>query len=343
MTQPRFSPRPALICVALVALLGNGTEVVAQNTQIRGFADVALRASDRDAENPSFDLGQVDLFIRSRLADNFNFFAEITFEQHHGEWEVDVERVRFDWIATPYMTVQAGVQHTPLGVWNTDFHHGTLMQPTIDRPVLFKFHGRGPFKLHTTGIAITGTDLGSAHLAYDVMVGNGIGADTNSDNDDSKSVTARLYSQVNQNTRLGGAWYTSHISAGVEDQAHVALTDPVRMNVFEVFATHSGNRVELMAEYAHARNKGAAGTSTSNGFYVYGGIPMGRAIPYVMVESMDFPLDDPYFAANDVSKLIAGFRWDAAATTAIKWEVRRIQSGLVGDAFEFAMQWSIAY
>ena len=343
MIRPTFHPCTAWLGATLVALLCMVTEGMAQETLIRGFADVTYRASDRDEESGSFGLGQLDLYVSSQISERIRFLSEIVFEYDEG-WLVDVERIEVEYTANRYLSVQAGKRHSPIGIWNTEYHHGALMQPTIDRPLMFRFEDEGgALPIHTTGLSISGSNVGTAHLAYDVMVGNGIGSTPTSDNNEAKSVTARLFSQVTPGTRLGGSWYTDHISAGSESLAGGVLTDPLRMNLFEFFGTYSGPQLELMGEYLHARNKGAASTTTSNAFYAYGGLRLGRAVPYVMLESMGLDASDPYFAANDIDQLVVGFRWDLDATAVLKAEVHRLHSTLFGDATEFAIQVAIAY
>ena len=163
------------------------------------------------------------------------------------------------------------------------------------------------------------------------------------DNDESKSVTARLYSQVNTFTRLGATWYTDHISAGAEGLGGLTVTDPVRMNLYEVFGSYMGPRIEFLAEWLHARNEAAGATTTSNAFYLYAGVRIGRAVPYIMAESLNFADGDPYYDdADDVDQVVFGFRWDAAAAIALKSEIRRVDLGHV-KATEFAVQAAVAF
>jgi hypothetical protein len=48
--------------------------------QIRGFSDVTLHASDLSGDKPAFAIGQLDLFITSRLSEKLSVLAELVLE-----------------------------------------------------------------------------------------------------------------------------------------------------------------------------------------------------------------------------------------------------------------------
>src|SRR5882762_9184287 len=83
------------------------------------------------------------------------------------------------------------------------YHHGTLMQPTAQRPDMYVFEDDGGIlPVHTTGALFAGRDLTPAHLGFDVMIGNGVGATPISDNNPAKSVTVAVHSQVTAALRV---------------------------------------------------------------------------------------------------------------------------------------------
>ncbi len=148
----------------------------AQETRIRGFADITYDVADDD-RNGQFGVGQYDLFFSSRVADRLSFLSEIVFEAADDGFIVDVERVQAEYEVSPSFRVAVGRQHTTIGYWNPEFHHGALLEPTIDRPIIFLFEDEGGIlATHIVGIRISGHEIGSVGLGYDVAVGNGIGA-----------------------------------------------------------------------------------------------------------------------------------------------------------------------
>src|SRR5665647_1763752 len=74
----------------------------AQNTQIRGFADVL---ATYEKGKTSFGFDEQDLFITYNIQGNNNIII--------------------------------GKIHTPLNYWNDTYHHGRFFFPTIERPLIF--------------------------------------------------------------------------------------------------------------------------------------------------------------------------------------------------------------
>src|SRR6266852_2183775 len=92
--------------------------------QIRGFGDVDFSATDQKGTTSGFNLGQLDLHLASALSHKVSYFAEITFNAHPTDYTVEVERniIRYDY--NDYFKLSFGRYHTPIGYWNTAFHHG---------------------------------------------------------------------------------------------------------------------------------------------------------------------------------------------------------------------------
>src|SRR5258707_10325413 len=68
-----------------------------------------------------------------------------------------------------------GRYHTPVGYWNTAFHHGAWLQTTITRPDIVRFGGTF-IPIHFVGFLAEGNiPSGGAGLSYNVGVGNGRG------------------------------------------------------------------------------------------------------------------------------------------------------------------------
>ncbi|MFQ5479086.1 MAG: hypothetical protein ACE5E4_10765 [Candidatus Binatia bacterium] len=58
------------------------------------------------------------------------------------EAERELERAQVG-IAFGPTAAWIGRFHNPLGYWNTTYHHGTFLQPTIARPDIIQFEGDG--------------------------------------------------------------------------------------------------------------------------------------------------------------------------------------------------------
>lgn len=131
-------------------------------------------AADSDGEEmmPAEEMTPaIDLFYsadRGRL----RFLAEVFSST---EEPIDVERLQLGWLVNPDTSVWLGRHHSPLGYWNTQFHHGAYLQTAISRPSISEFddHG-GILPTHVTGLFVEGLhNLDTAGLAYVVSFGAG--------------------------------------------------------------------------------------------------------------------------------------------------------------------------
>src|SRR6266849_10543125 len=160
--------------------------------QIRGFGDVDFSATDQKGNISGFNLGQFDLHLASALSRKVSYFAEITFNAQRTGYTVEVERniIRYDY--NDYFKLSFGRYHTPIGYWNTAFHHGAWLQTTISRPDFVRFGGTF-IPVHFLGLLAEGNiPSGGAGLSYNVGVGNGRGSMINrpgdaGDNNDNRA------------------------------------------------------------------------------------------------------------------------------------------------------------
>lgn len=342
----RRAARSAAI-VALLAVAG-ARAARAQETMIRGFTNVDYRASDDSAGQKGFNLGQYDLFITSRLTERWSFLGETVFEfdPDINDFHVDVERVVIGYTINNHFRVDAGKHHNPLGYWNTAYHHGAVMQPTIDRPPLVAFEDDGgPLPIHTTGVMASGRDLGPAHLGVDVLLGNGIGATADGDNNNAKSVTVAVSSQVTSQIQVGVNGYLDHLAAGTQGLGLLALAEPMRQSIVGGYAALMGSALEGIAEYQHIANAPSGLSTTSNdGFFVYGGYRVGRWVTYARYDQFDVAAADPYyFGMPSYKGGLVGGRWDFSAMTTGKLELRRNEPTGSKKVNELAAQIAIGF
>lgn len=342
--------RRAAFGSAIVALLAAGAarQARAQETTIRGFVNVDYRASNDPAAQKGFDLGQYDLFITSRLADRWSFLGESVFEYdpNINDFHVDVERVVIGYTIDNHFRVDAGKHHNPLGYWNTAYHHGAVMQPTIDRPPLVAFEDDGgPLPIHIVGLMASGRDLGPAHVGVDVLVGNGIGSTADGDNNNAKSVTVALSSQVTSALQVGVNGYLDHAAAGTQGVGLIALPAPMRQSIVGGYAALMGSALEAIGEYQHITDAPSGFATRSNdGFFVYGGYRVGRWVTYARYDQFDAASADPYyFGVPSYKGGLVGGRWDFSAMTTGKLELRRNERTGIKTANELAAQIAIGF
>ena len=109
--------------------------------QIRGFGDIDFSATDQKGSVSGFDLGQFVLHLASPLSEKVSYFGEVSFTAQPSGYDLQVERtiIRYDY--NDYFKMSFGKYHTPIGYWNTAFHHGAWLQTTISRPEMVKIGG----------------------------------------------------------------------------------------------------------------------------------------------------------------------------------------------------------
>ena len=189
--------------------------------QIRGFGDVDFSATDQKGTNSGFNLGQLDLHLASALSRKVTYFGEITFNAQPTGYTVEVERsiIRYDF--NDYFKISFGRYHTPIGYWNTAFHHGAWLQTTIIRPEMEKIGGTF-IPVHFVGFLAEGNiPSGGAGLSYNAGVGNGRGDIISrpgdaGDNNDNRAWVANLYSRPVKlyGLQLGASIYRDKVKGG---------------------------------------------------------------------------------------------------------------------------------
>ena len=316
----------------------------AQETTIRGFADVAFTASNQESNRTFFSLGQYDLYITSRLSDRISFLGESVFEYDEG-YIVDVERILVKYEFQDYFNVVAGKHHTPIGYWNTAYHHGTLLQPTIQRPIAFLFEDEGGIlPIHTTGVLLTGSSVGRLNFGYDFIIGNGIGASTTGDNDDHKCYSLTLRADPVDGLRLGVSFYGDRISAGVASLQGMPLAVDVKQRLLTGTLVYLRNPYEFIGEFLRATNQpGAAEKTAASAFYLYGGYRLGKTVPYLRYDRLTFDDDEVYYVPNDATMVLIGLRHDFSFQATLKVEYQNLKTELNGTSGLITAQFAVGF
>ena len=345
----------ATLCASLLAspVLG------AQGLTIRGFTDVSLLgnrrlgspASTEAASSSAFRLGQFDLYLTSNISDRLSILAETVFEYDDdaGEFVVDVERVLLGYALTNRIRVVAGKHHLPIGYWNNAYHHGEALQPTIGRPLLFRFEDNGGvLPIHSTGVLLSARDLTSRHIGFDALVSNSAGGSPDSDLASSKAVTLAVHSQVTSALQVGVSAHHDHLSAGTPSRRGGTLQDDLRQQIVGGYAAFFGSRLEAVAEVQRMRERALSGAKRrsddrwSEGVVVYAGIRQGDLIPYFRYDELRTPATDTYLPPGRIRVAGVGARYEYSALGVLKLEIRRRQAPGRRDV-EFALQAAVGF
>jgi hypothetical protein len=295
--------------------------------QIRGFGDADFTSTDRKGTNSGFYLGQLDLHIASALSPKISYFAELTLNAHPNDYTIEVERsfIRYDY--DDYFKISFGRFHTPIGYWNTAFHHGAWLETTIDRPFIVKIGGTFT-PLHFVGALAEGhIPSGGLGLQYNVGIGNGRGEligrpGDAGDINNNRAWVVRVFSRPAKayGLEVGGSVYRDKItlSAGPE----------YREWITSAYLTWTKGAPEFLTEFEHVnhRNILTHQIANSDAFYTQFAyrLPWFEKSwkPYYRFEYAHIPLSEQVFAYQPQEQSIVGVRYDISNFAAFKLEYR---------------------
>jgi hypothetical protein len=295
------------------------------------FGDATYLATDRTVP-AGFILGQAVAHIAGSLTDRLAYFGEITATAQSTGYAVEVERsiLRYDF--SDELKISAGRYHTPIGYWNTAYHHGTWLQTTVSRPEMVKY-GSEFIPTHFVGAMIEGNmPANPLGLGYVAGVGNGRGgtisrAGDAGDVNGSRAWTFELTSRPAAlfGLQMGAGYYRDRVTP----TTGVGATE----GTASAYAVWERDPLEFIAEYIQVRHTalGADTTTNNNGSYVQLAYRLPGAAskwkPYARVERLLTSRRDVVFAPLMLGYegALGGVRYDFAPYAALKGELRREQ------------------
>ena len=293
---------------------------------LRGFSDFSytLHSEGDDSEN-AFFLGAVDLFISSQVSNKLTFISEMVFEIEvdENEIEFELERVNLGYWFSDGISVRAGRIHTPMGYWNEAFHHGSWLQSSIERPLIYRFEDDGGIlPIHSVGIDFFGTKvLDRFDFTYNLGIVNGRGrtkeeVQVGKDFNDSKAfnVLIRVRPHFIEGFSIGAYLYLDEIPSSLK----------MDEQILGGHITYLSRGIELLGEVfsiIHEVETSRVEYKTL-GYYVQGAYQVDQFTPYYRLDILDIDPDDPYFSpSNEKSQThTLGIRWDLLAWNAIRGE-----------------------
>jgi hypothetical protein len=314
---------------------------LAQNTQIRGFADVL--ASYENGKT-SFGFDEQDLFITSELSDRISFLGESVFKYTPSSpthFSVSIERLIIKYNIQGNNNIILGKIHTPLNYWNDTYHHGRVFYPTIGRPLLF---AADIIPLHTTGVGIEGHDFGKLRFGYNFFVGNGLGSEPVVDNDKRKSVTLAVHIKPVDKLKLGVSYYNDAVSKGANVEGKV-INWKVNQNIYTGSAAYFGKKVEVLAEATYANNKTDT-TGSRNTFtpYIYTGYRVtDKLVPYLRLDYLHYQTGEILFNKDNTTSFVGGVRYEINYLAVIKLEYQYVHSEIQGNNDVITFQFAIGF
>lgn len=300
--------------------------------QVMGFGDIGYVATERDVPE-GFVLGQAVGHVNAILSDRLFFFGEISASARAAGFAIEAERLILRYDFADQFKLSAGRFHTPIGFWNTAYHHGSWLQTTVGRPEVVRYGSR-LVPVHFVGLLAEGNLPGSPlGPSYTAGVGNGRHANIARAGDagDVNGRRAALLSLALRPVGLAGLQIGSTLyldRAAVEQDGGGAEVDE---RILSAHLVREREDPELIAEYAHMLHDPVGGigeAAASEAYYVQVGyrLPGGaRALkPYARAERIRIARGDLLLSPTSSSydALIGGIRYDFAPYAALKAEVR---------------------
>lgn len=300
--------------------------------QIRGFANADFSATDQKGATSGFNLGQFDLHLASALSQKISYFAEITVNAHPQDYTIEMERsfIRYDY--NDFFKISFGRFHTPIGYWNTAFHHGAWLQTTIDRPFLVMVGGTFT-PLHFVGALAEGRiPSGGLGLGYNVGIGNGRGSNIARPGDagdinNNRAWVAKLFARP-------GKSYGLELGASIYRDKITLPTSDFREWISTAYLVWTKGAPEFLAEFDNVNHRSIATNAVANSDAMYAQFAyrlpwFERTLkPYYRFEYTHMPLSEQVFTYQPQVESLVGLRYDISSFAAFKSEYRYSASHL---------------
>ena len=283
--------------------------------QIQGFADVDYSATNEKGKTNTFFLGQLDLFITSRLSEKFSVLSELILDAGpDNAFTFEVHRLLLKYSMNDYFNLSAGRYHSAIGYYNTAYHHGSFFQTTANRPFLFAFESKGGMlPLHNVGLSASGRIPHAPFgLRYVAEIGNGRASrpfarpvQSAVDENNGKSFNLAVFSRPSQVPGLQTGFSIYHDN----------LTPPnvpnISQNIMAGYVVYQSARTESLNEAIVFRQASAGRVFYIPGFYTQLSRRFGNIRPFVRYQYINVPSDDPiYRTVGRRNGPSVGFKYD---------------------------------
>lgn len=323
--------------------------------KIRGFADFNLGFGS-DA-NPlifplpapvhnTFQIGEFDLFLSSRLSRQVSFLSELVIGADQTNfWGLDIERLQISYKPSHYFEISGGRYHTSIGYYNTAFHHGTWFQTATGRPFMYFFEDSGGIlPVHSVGITTTGLvpHSGALQLHWVAEVGNGRSSDPTGQpvqnflsdkNHKDFNLAVFIKPEWLSGLQAGGSFYRDRlIPAGIPH---------VDENIGSLYAVYINSTWEFLNEAVLIHNKIDSLPNTFNSPLAYTQVSrkFGKYRPYFRFQYLNVPAKDPVnIYTGRYEGPSVGLRMDFTEYAALKVQYNRLYQRDVDPANGLDMQ-----
>jgi hypothetical protein len=317
--------------------------------QIQGFADMNFRASDQKGTTNAFVLGQLDLFLTSRLSEKFSVLGELIVEAGaDNDFSFEIHRLLLRYAHSDSLNFSAGRFHSAIGYYNTAYHHGSWFQTAANRPFIFAFESKGGIlPLHNVGLSITGRIPSAPFgLRYVAEIGNGRASrsplnravQTSVDENNGKAFNLGIYARPKS---LPGfqTGFSIH-----RDNLTPNGSPKVGQTIMAGHLVYENKLYEMLNEAVVVRHTLNNRVFHTPGFYTQFARRFGNARPYFRYQYVNAPGDDPIFP--DVGRRNGpslGLRYDVSDFAAFKAQYDRTQRRRLSSINELILQLAFTF
>jgi hypothetical protein len=331
---PAAPPAPS----ATMGSMPNMTLPDLPGLQFRGFADIGFNDSTMKGAHSTFTEGSgLNLFMTSRLNDQFSVLAELLFEfPPTNSIGTDLERLEFHYNPSDYLNLTAGRFHSAIGYYNTAYHHANWLIPTASRPFLFSFEDQGgPLPTHNVGLSATGAiPSGPLGLHYVAELGNG-----RTSHSVSQAVAEQVQSVQDENSRKSYNFAFFSRPAAIpgfqtgfsiyHDRLYPTGLPKIAQSIWDGYATYHPSGFEFTGEVLEMRHAliGSPVIFHTPGFYGIISKDIGAGVkPYFSWEYVNFARNEPLFGTSIGLRHgpSTGIRYDFTDFAAFKLEYYRL-------------------
>ncbi len=310
-----------------------------------GFGDISYLSQDAGSKE-GFTIGQAVAHLSASLDNSLSIFGEFSMTAKDSSYSTGLERMIVKYSFSDQFKLSVGRYHSPVGYWNSAYHHGSWLQTTVSRPEFVKF-GSKIVPIHFVGALFEGTLTNNRlGLSYKAGFGNGRHAnvaqagdagDINGEKAWMLQINAQPLEFFGLNAGLG--FYSDRVSP--DDRPDI---DEQTVTAYIAWAKESP---EVLVEFLHSSHERVSDNTVNgdvNAWYVQFAYRLKgknrQWKPYLRAERTRVDASDPLLGDQGLNydAGIIGLRWDFSDYAAIKAEYRNEEFNDTGRENNFRLQ-----
>jgi hypothetical protein len=331
------------------------TQPTYPRVHLNGFADFNYHSSNTPGTHSAFELGEFDLYVKAAISEKASFLAEtVLAADGNNNWGLDVERILFEYKASPYFNLAAGRYHTAIGYYNNAFHHGTWFQTTTGRPSFLAFEDEGGLlPVHNIGLTANGEiPSGSLGLHYYAEIGNGRAyvAPTSANNPVQDAIDSNDHKAVNlalsaRPERVPGLQFgTGYYADKLSPESQVKTNE----GIWHSFVVYKDAQWEFLSEFYSVSHEPEGGATThSTLWFAQLAHQFGPFRPYFRYTHTAVPAADAAFAllgaSGERNGSAIGVRWDFETYAALKAQYDSVRIHGDQSQDDFTLQLALTF